>query len=123
MTEDEVSEVLGGFAEAFVKAMPTGKQNTFANRTLPSYIYVAVREDQPINMVGAFEEAVCKSKEGYEKKSIEKFEKYVKNVYDNFADAPVLSWIVSVDNTTLSGKKVKLSELIQQISAAVKIKE
>lgn len=123
MTEDEVSEVLGGFAEAFVKAMPTGKQNTFANRTLPSYIYVAVREDQPINMVGAFEEAVCKSKEGYEKKSIEKFEKYVKNVYDNFADTPVLSWIVSVDNTTLSGKKVKLSELIPQISAAVKIKE
>lgn len=46
------------FVEAFIRSMPTGKQNTFANRTLPSSIVVAIRKDQPINMVTAFEDPV-----------------------------------------------------------------
>lgn len=46
------------FLGCFVTSMPTGKQNTFANRTLPDAIWVQVRDDQPINLVGAFEEAL-----------------------------------------------------------------
>ncbi|WP_281221090.1 type I-E CRISPR-associated protein Cas7/Cse4/CasC [Nocardia uniformis] len=46
------------FLTAFVKSMPTGKQNTFANRTLPEAVLVSVRTDQPVNLVGAFEEPV-----------------------------------------------------------------
>ena len=42
----------------FVTSMPTGKQNTFANRTIPEAVLVCIRHDQPINLVGAFEEAV-----------------------------------------------------------------
>ncbi|MEV6274872.1 type I-E CRISPR-associated protein Cas7/Cse4/CasC [Nocardia sp. NPDC051832] len=46
------------FLIAFVKSMPTGKQNTFANRTLPEVVLISVRTDQPVNLVGAFEEPV-----------------------------------------------------------------
>lgn len=46
------------FLTAFVKSMPTGKQNTFANRTLPETVVFSVRTDQPVNLVGAFEEPV-----------------------------------------------------------------
>jgi len=46
------------FVEGFVKSMPTGKQNTFANRTLPSAVVVVVRDDQPVNLVSAFEDPV-----------------------------------------------------------------
>lgn len=46
------------FLASFVRSMPTGKQNTFANRTLPDLVLVTVREDQPINLVGAFEDAI-----------------------------------------------------------------
>jgi CRISPR system Cascade subunit CasC len=46
------------FVRAFVTSMPTGKQNTFANRTLPEAVVVQVRDSQPINLVGAFETAV-----------------------------------------------------------------
>ena len=46
------------FIDAFVRSMPTGKQNTFANRTLPSTVCVAVRDEQPINLVAAFENPV-----------------------------------------------------------------
>lgn len=49
---------LEAFAEAFVRSMPSGKQNTFANRTLPSAVVVSLRPDQPINAVSAFETPV-----------------------------------------------------------------
>ena len=63
---DEVSDVINGYLKAFIKAMPTGKQNTFANRTLPCFTYATLREDQPVNMAGAFEKPVPKSSNGYE---------------------------------------------------------
>ncbi|MEV6071897.1 type I-E CRISPR-associated protein Cas7/Cse4/CasC [Nocardia sp. NPDC052001] len=46
------------FLTAFVKSMPTGKQNTFAHRTLPETVVFSVRTDQPVNLVGAFEEPI-----------------------------------------------------------------
>ncbi|WP_280195350.1 type I-E CRISPR-associated protein Cas7/Cse4/CasC [Nocardia farcinica] len=46
------------FAKAFVRSMPSGKQNTFAHRTLPDAVVFSLREDQPVNLVPAFEEPV-----------------------------------------------------------------
>lgn len=46
------------FLKSFVRSMPTGKQNTFANRTLPDVVVFSVRTDQPVNLVTAFEEPV-----------------------------------------------------------------
>lgn len=43
------------FARAFVQSMPTGKMNSFANRTLPSAVLVQLRETQPVSLVNAFE--------------------------------------------------------------------
>ena len=57
----KAAEVVRSFGEAFIRSMPTGKQNTFANRTLPDAVYVTIREDQPVNLCGAFERAVRKS--------------------------------------------------------------
>ena len=61
----KAAEVVRSFGEAFIRSMPTGSQNTFANRTLPDAVYVTIREDQPVNLCGAFERAVRKSAEGY----------------------------------------------------------
>ncbi|MFV0459088.1 MAG: type I-E CRISPR-associated protein Cas7/Cse4/CasC [Actinomycetales bacterium] len=47
------------FTRAFVTSMPTGKQNTFANRTLPHAVVAMVRQDQPVNLAGAFEVPVA----------------------------------------------------------------
>lgn len=46
------------FTRAFVTSMPTGKQNTFANRTRPDFLLVEVRDDQPVSLVNAFEDPV-----------------------------------------------------------------
>jgi CRISPR system Cascade subunit CasC len=60
---------LGAFLEAFVYSMPTGHENTFAHRTLPSLVSVVVRDDQPVNLVSAFEVPVRSSGEGIARKS------------------------------------------------------
>ncbi len=39
-----VAEVIKGFAEAFICSMPTGKQNSYANRTYPDMVYVTIRK-------------------------------------------------------------------------------
>ncbi|MDM7517355.1 type I-E CRISPR-associated protein Cas7/Cse4/CasC [Lentilactobacillus sp. TOM.63] len=61
------------FIKAFLLSMPTGKQNTFANKTLPNYVMVTIRPDTPVNLVSAFEASV-NSKNGYVQSSINKLE-------------------------------------------------
>lgn len=85
---DDTMDALAGFIDAFVRAMPTGSQNTFANRTLPEAVYVAVRTDQPVNLAGAFEKPVYDSEEGYMDKSAQRLAEKAKEVYEDYAAVP-----------------------------------
>ncbi len=91
---EKVPEVIAAFGEAFIKSMPTGKQNSYANRTLPDAIYITVREDQPINLCGAFEKAISKSLQGYMEASKKALEDYALYVYENFAENPAKGFVV-----------------------------
>jgi CRISPR system Cascade subunit CasC len=46
------------FAQAVVRAIPTGKQNTFAAHNPPSFVGVVVRHGGPLNLANAFEKPV-----------------------------------------------------------------
>lgn len=46
------------FLQSFIMSMPTGKQNSFANRTLPAAILIQIRDSQPVSLVNAFEKPV-----------------------------------------------------------------
>ncbi|MFC6880177.1 MULTISPECIES: type I-E CRISPR-associated protein Cas7/Cse4/CasC [Actinomadura] len=46
------------FGRAFALSMPTGHITSFAHRTRPSLVAVVVRDDQPVNLVSAFERPV-----------------------------------------------------------------
>lgn len=89
---NKTADAVMGFCEAFIRSMPTGKQNTFANRTVPDYIYVALREDQPINLCGAFEKPVSSKDGGYLSASVEKFELYAEDIYNKYECEPAVSW-------------------------------
>lgn len=52
---DAAAKTTDAFIRAFVHSMPTGKQNTFANRTVPSVVLIQLRDSQPISMANAFE--------------------------------------------------------------------
>ena len=90
----QAAETVRAFGEAFLFSMPTGKQNTFANRTLPDAVYVTLREDQPVNLCGAFERAVPRSAQGYAAPSKAALVQYAQQMYSSFAEAPAQSFTV-----------------------------
>ena len=90
----QTAETVRAFGEAFLFSMPTGKQNTFANRTLPDAVYVTIREDQPVNLCGAFERAVPRSAQGYAAPSKAALAQYAQQMYSSFAEAPAQSFTV-----------------------------
>lgn len=68
--------------------MPTGKQNTFANRTVPDAVIISLRDDQPVNLVGAFEDPVKGGEGGYINESVKKLVDQ-QNIITEFANKPV----------------------------------
>lgn len=88
-SDDATVRAVDAFAQAFVKAMPTGKQNTFANRTLPEAIYVSVRDDQPVSLVGAFENAVTSREDtGFLAPSVSRLVKEAADIEDAYGIKP-----------------------------------
>ena len=55
---EDTLRALETFLTAFVRSMPTGHENSFAHRTAPFLVTVALRSDQPVNLVSAYESPV-----------------------------------------------------------------
>lgn len=51
----------GLFVDAFTRSMPPGYGNAFAHHTRPHLVATVVRDDQPVNLVSAFEKPVATS--------------------------------------------------------------
>ena len=116
---EELGQAVKGFAEAIIRSMPTGKQNTFANRTLPDMVYVTVRSDQPVNLAGAFEKPVMTQTGGYAEKSKEELIKYAEEVYENYVSEPTQAWVIGRIpknlEANLQADKVNLKELLDKM--------
>lgn len=108
----QTADAAAHFTEAFIKAMPTGKQNTFANRTLPDFVSISLRTDQPVNLAGAFETPVSGTN-GYMEESVKRFQTYSKEVYRKYACAPEQTWELGEQN---------LSQILEEVTSAVKKK-
>ena len=110
------TEALTEFAKAFIISMPDGKKNSFANYTVPDVVWVSVREDRPINMVGAFERPLQNRGKGFVEESIKKLSKHMYSVYENFASKPVKSWKI--------GREIdENGEIIDEYSETIKLNE
>lgn len=124
----ELSENLGvantveaakDFIKVFISTMPTGKQHTFANKTVPNYVMINVRTDTPVNLITAFETPVS-ADNGYVAKSIEALE----TEYDEtqqFVDAPLLTVVLAERkyDSIIENRVDKLSELLSQVTDLV----
>ncbi|MFD8494827.1 type I-E CRISPR-associated protein Cas7/Cse4/CasC [Amycolatopsis sp. NPDC059657] len=107
------------FARAFISSMPTGKQNTFANRTLPDAVLIVVRETQPINLVGAFEDAVREGEKGGRiTASIVRLASHARELHEAFDETPVTAWAFG------GGERVEpLAELGQRSTFDTTVRE
>jgi CRISPR system Cascade subunit CasC len=110
----EVIPTVIQFIKSFITSMPTGKQNTFANRTLPYLAYVTIRNDQPISLVGAFERPVESSENGYEQNSVKALEQYTENLYNSFASAPQNAFTVGIGDFKF-GEKGTMKDLLTAV--------
>lgn len=114
LLKHDTTDAVVGFVRAFVCSMPTGKQNTFANRTLPDAVMVTLRNDQPINLVGAFERPVRAGKtndEGYVVASAKAFIGHAQAVYENWLGGPELSLVTGILLEDV-GQQLSFTELL-----------
>lgn len=75
--------------------MPSGKQNTFANNTLPEAVVVSIREDQAVSYVGAFEEPI-RSDAGYVRLGAERLASFAASVAEAYGVGAVETWVVGI---------------------------
>ena len=120
---DAALRALEVFIKGFCLSMPTGKQNTFANRTVPEAVVVAVREDQPVSLVGAFEEAVpADAARGYVARSVEALARHAATIEDNYGLEPLRSFVVALtdSNAVASlGERVSFKDLPERVREVV----
>lgn len=112
------------FVAAFVRSMPTGKQNTFANRTLPEAVVVQVRDSQPINLVGAFENPVHETETvGRVKRAADALRNEALETARAYDEQPVAAWVTRIGEDTASldelGHNVPLHQLVSELGALV----
>lgn len=109
------------FARAFVMSMPSGKQNTFANRTLPDAVVIGIRGSQPVNLVGAFEQAITGDARLHE--AAGRLTTHAQQVDAAFGTAPVNAWVVraSEDVSALDalGTRSAFAEAVEALGVAV----
>ncbi|MEV4135496.1 type I-E CRISPR-associated protein Cas7/Cse4/CasC [Dactylosporangium sp. NPDC049742] len=116
------------FLTAFARSVPTGKQNTFAHRTLPDAILVQIRDTQPINLIGAFETPIRETNaDGRVRLAAEALAKHTLDVERAYGEQPIATWVTQVGERTAVladlGKAVSFRELVtgvgEQVTAAL----
>lgn len=117
------TEAVKAFVRSFITAMPTGKQNTFANRTLPDVVVVMVREDQPVNLAGAFETPVRRSDGGWMASSARGLATYARGVDETFGLSPAKCLVVATPafsgDVEGLGETVTMPELVDACGDSV----
>ena len=116
--KENAAEAVKKFGQAFICSMPTGKENTFANRTFPDTVYVTIRTDQPVNLCGAFEAPVKVSDNGYAKESEKMLAEYAEKVYGRFASKPVAEFCIG-DFFGESASSLALPQLLSEVEKTV----
>lgn len=120
---DAALRALEVFIKGFCLSMPTGKQNTFANRTLPETVVVSIRGDQPVSLVGAFEEPVSEaSGRGYVDRSVRALAQYTETIEKNYGLRPLSSFVVALkdsDAVSSLGERVSFADLPDRVRQVV----
>lgn len=117
--DDEATvRAVEAFVRAFALSMPTGKQNTFANRTSPDGVVVLDRAQRPVNLVGAFEEAV-RGDGGFVKASCEALATHGTEVDGAFGNGPRTAWVSRVGDRTAALDRFATAQAFDELVASV----
>lgn len=123
-SEENAKQAAIQFVDAFIKSMPTGKINTFANHTLPELVYITVRDTRPVSLVTAFEEPVrATDNKNLRIAGAETLAKEEKEFEENYGLKPQAAFVVGVSEAREPfaeiAETVTLPELAERLSAAL----
>lgn len=109
-------EVTGRAVEAFVKSfvlsMPSGKQNTFANGTVPEAVVVQARSRRPLNLMGAFEKPiVADGKDAISTLSARALAGRMRSVDEAYGFEPEVSYVLA-GNAAVGGELEDAGEVV-----------
>ncbi|AKE41058.1 CRISPR-associated Cse4 family protein [Corynebacterium kutscheri] len=116
------------FLRSFILSMPTGKMNTFANRTRPELVLVQIRQDQPVNLAESFEKAITTTTGRMAKATIE-LASSAKNADETYGSAAKESFYLATNNADTPetraeldaiGTHVTFDDLISLVGKAVR---
>jgi len=120
LSAGEALAAVRGFVEAFICSMPDGKQNTFANRTMPDMVYVTLRRDRPLNLSGAFEKPIPASEAGYVERSEKALLRYAKKQYATFDEEPAQAFAVgALEEWEELAAVVSLKQMLNDLTQAL----
>ncbi|MBM7052134.1 type I-E CRISPR-associated protein Cas7/Cse4/CasC [Rothia sp. ZJ1223] len=110
------------FIKSFISAMPTGKQNSFANRTLPEAVVVTLRDDRPVSYVNAFETPVKESAEhGRRVMAAQALAQEATDLAETYGLEPAKSYVLAVgelkESLAALGEEVNLKTLLDKLQA------
>lgn len=116
-------DAVGHFIRAFAESMPTGKQNSFANNTLPELLYVCVRDTRSVSLINAFEEPISGSSSGRRAEAAEALAREAIQVEQAYGFKPVASFVMALGDLSEPfseiAEKVTLPELVEKIETAL----
>jgi CRISPR system Cascade subunit CasC len=117
---DATAKAAAEFVRAFAFSMPDGRRNSFANYTVPDAIYAAIRDDRPVNLVGAFENPV-QAENGYASASMKRLGEYAQNVCERFVPKPRKAYVIAFDSALEAlGEASEAAALPEAVAADVR---
>lgn len=120
--KDAAVEAAAQFIKSFITAMPTGKQNSFANRTLPEAVIVTLRDDRPVSYVNAFEAPIAESTDsGRRYEAAQALAEEAQHLSEVYGLEPVKSYVLALGSLKEAladlGKEVNLKTLLADIES------
>ena len=101
--------------------MPTGKQNTFANNTLPELVYVTVRDTRSISLVNAFETPVKEGDDrGRRRAAAEALAQEERDVEKVYGFVPKAAFVLALGDLAEPFDGLAQSVTFAQIGSAVR---
>lgn len=118
--EDVTRIAIEEFIKAFLLSMPTGKQNSFANRTLPNAVMVTIRDTQPVNLSGAFERPVAPEAKGIPATAADRLAEHATAIDKAYETTPQHVFVVStVDSPSLTALATDDEDTIPAVAKTV----
>lgn len=118
-----VLSAVAAFTEAMVRAIPSGKQNTFAAHNPPDFIGVCLRHAAPLNLANAFEKPVSpRSDKALSAQSVDALAAYESKLAPVYAAANDRWIYLDISSLWPQGKgeqAVSLADLVRKVRALV----